>query len=260
MIGLALQAGGVKGFSHVATLKVFEECNSKPDIIAGSSAGSIVGALYALYNDSEKVYEVFSKTVQKFLKNQKVKPEPIMNLELVLKESLYNADEYYVFFKELFGKIKFSQLRTKLLVVAFDTENQRSITIDEGFLVDAVFASCTVPGVFEPIYLSGSRMLDGGVLSPVPTEELKQYGADKIIASIFEEKMPNYESYIELMIAIDSIKEKKLLQDELRYADFIFSYPVSVAWKDFNKSREVYENALIIARGLKSEFEDFLRR
>jgi Predicted esterase of the alpha-beta hydrolase superfamily len=76
MVGLALQAGGVKGFSHIATLKVFEECNVKPDVISGSSAGSIVGALYALHGSSEIAYKVFAETVRKFLKKQRTKPEP----------------------------------------------------------------------------------------------------------------------------------------------------------------------------------------
>ncbi|WP_448375526.1 patatin-like phospholipase family protein [Fervidobacterium sp.] len=259
MLGLALQAGGVKGFSHIATLKVFEECNSKPDIIAGSSAGAIVGGLYALYNDAEKVYDIFSSTVQKFLKKQKVKSESIMNLEMVFKESLFSLDEYYVFFKELFGKVKFSQLQTKLLVVAFDSENLQSLTIDEGFLVDAVLASCTVPGVFEPTYLGGCKLLDGGVLSPVPTKELKKYGADKVIASVFEEKLPEFENHMELMLTIDTLKERQIVLDEMKFADFVFRYPINVSWRDFNKSKEVYENALNTARRIKSEFEDFLR-
>ncbi|WP_241685545.1 patatin-like phospholipase family protein [Fervidobacterium changbaicum] len=260
MIGLALQAGGVKGFSHIATLKVFEECKTKPDIISGSSAGAIVGALYALHNDSDVVYKAFSDAVRKFLKKQKSKPEPIMNFEMVIKESLYSLDEYYQFFKALFGKRKFSELKTKLLVVAFDIESWKSFIIDEGYVVDAVLASCTVPGVFEPTYIAGVRMLDGGVLSPVPTFELKQYGVDKIVASIFKESVPSYTTHMELMLTIDAIKESYIIQHELSIADFVFSYPVNVNWQDFNKYAEVYENALNVARRVKDEFENFIRR
>jgi len=260
MFGLALQAGGVKGFSHIATLKVFEECNVKPDVISGSSAGSIVGALYALHGSSEIAYKVFAETVRKFLKKQRTKPEPIMNLEMVIKDALYSLDEFYQFFKEMFGKKKFSELKTKLLVVAFDIETWKSFVIDEGYLVDAVLASCTVPGVFEPTYIAGVRMLDGGVLSPIPTFELKDYGADTIVASAFEELIPPYATHMELMLTVDAVKESYIVQNELSEADFTFFYPISVNWQDFAKYEEVYKNALIVARRVKDEFENFIRR
>ncbi|MGQ9856773.1 MAG: patatin-like phospholipase family protein [Fervidobacterium sp.] len=261
MLGIALQAGGVKGFSHIATLKVFEECSVVPDIISGSSAGSIVGGLYAVHQDAEAVYSVFSKTVKKFLRKQKTKPEPIMNFEMTIKESLYSVDEYYEFFKELFGKTKFSELKTKLLVIAFDLSEMKSITIDEGFLVDAVLASCTVPGVFEPTHLAGSKMLDGGVLSPVPAKELKDCGVDKVVASIFDEEIPTYKTYADLMLAVDWLKERAIVNKELDYyVDFCFRYPISVSWKDFDKCEKVYSDALKIARGVKDEFQDFIGR
>jgi len=260
VLGLALQAGGVKGFSHIATLKIFEECRARPDVISGSSAGSIVGGLYAIYTNADAVYDIFAKTVKKFLRRQKTKPEPIMNLEMTIKESLYSLDEYYEFFKELFGKTKFSELKIKLLVIAFDLSEMKSMIIDEGFLVDAVLASCTVPGVFEPTYVAGNKMLDGGVLSPVPAKELKYYGADKIVASVFEENVPNYTTYADLMLVVDWLKERQIINNAVNYVDFCFKYPISVGWRDFDKCDKVYYDALNVARSVKDEFQSFLGR
>jgi Predicted esterase of the alpha-beta hydrolase superfamily len=179
---------------------------------------------------------------------------------MVIKDALYSLDEFYQFFKEMFGKKKFSEIKTKLLVVAFDIETWKSFVIDEGYLVDAVLASCTVPGVFEPTYIAGVRMLDGGVLSPIPTFELKDYGADTIVASAFEELIPPYATHMELMLTVDAVKESYIVQNELSEADFTFFYPISVNWQDFAKYEEVYKNALIVARRVKDEFENFIRR
>ncbi|MFN3691480.1 MAG: patatin-like phospholipase family protein [Fervidobacterium sp.] len=258
MLGLALEAGGVKGFSHIATIKLFNICNTKPDIISGSSFGSIVGTLYALYEDADEIYQMLSDNIEDFLKeNSKQK---INSFEMIIKESLFTLDEYYRFFKKLYGKKKFSDLRIPTIVVAFDLESMNSIILDEGFLVDAVLASCTVPGVFEPTYLSGSKLLDGGVLSPLPTNELKKYGAKRIVASIFEERKISYINKMELMVYLDSLKGDKILEDELTLADFVFSYPVKVDWSEFHKYRDVYKSALDIALKRRDEFEDFIRR
>jgi len=259
LIGLALEAGGVKGFSHIATLKVFEMCNAKVDVIAGSSAGAIVGALYSLYGDADQVYDEFSKNVISFLKGKAIKSSVPM-FEFVMRKALITLDDYYEFFKALFGKTKFSELRTKLIVVAFDCEEYQSVVIDEGFIVDAVLASCTVPGVFEPTYIGGSKVLDGGVLSPLPTEELKELGADKIVASIFEEEIPDYQTQFELLSTIDTIKGREILEEELKLADFVFSYPVEVEWSEFEKHEQVYTDAMKVAMDRRDQFENFIRR
>ncbi|ABS60139.1 MULTISPECIES: patatin-like phospholipase family protein [Fervidobacterium] len=260
MIGLALEAGGVKGFSHIATLKLFELCGKKPDIISGSSFGSIVGTLYALYQDSEKVYGVLAENITNFLKRKKFSNFKFFNFELILVESLVDLDDYYDFFKSLYGRAKFSDLKIPVDVVAFDMENLESIVINEGFLVDAVLASCTVPGVFEPTYIAGTKMLDGGVLSPVPVIELRNKGVERVVASIFEEPKNSYNTHMELMLYIDSIKGDIILQREIETADFVISYPISVQWTELEKYREVYNNALKIIYNRRDEFENFIGR
>lgn len=259
MIGLALEAGGVKGFSHIATLKILDAYDVKLDMIAGSSAGAIVGALYAMYGDADKVYEVFSTNVVSFMKDKSLKSSvPIF--ELVIKKALISLDDYYQFFKAIFGRTKFSDLKTKLVVVTFDCESRESIVIDEGFLVDAVLASCTVPGVFEPTYLCGVKVLDGGVLSPLPTEELNERGIDKIIASMFSEEIPDYQTQFDLLSTLDSIKNQEILRQERQLADFVFDYDVQAEWSEFEKYESVYNDALRIAMDRRDEFENFLGR
>ncbi len=259
LVGLALEAGGVKGFTHIATLKLLDMYDVRLNMIAGSSAGAIVGALYAMYGDADKVYEEFSTNVVSFMKDKSLKSSVPM-FELVIKKALISLDDYYQFFKALFGRIKFSQLKTKLVVVAFDCENRESMVIDEGFLVDAVLASCTVPGVFEPTYLCGTKVLDGGVLSPLPTEELRKRGMDRIIASLFEEEIPDYQTQFGLLSTLDSIKNQEILRQEMQIADFVFDYPVQAEWSEFERYESIYNEALKIAMDRRDEFENFIRR
>jgi len=260
MIGVALQAGGVKGFVHIATLKLFDEYNCKPDLIAGSSFGSIVGTLYSIYQDANKVYSILSENIEYFLKNNDFSQPKFTSIELVVKESLFTLDVYYRFFKRLYGRTKFSDLKIPVLVIAFDYENMDSFIINEGYLVDAVLASCTVPGVFEPTYIAGSKMLDGGVLSPLPTFELKEYGADKIMASVFEEFKRSYNTQMELMLYIDSLKGDIILEKEINQSDFVIKYPIKVNWTEFQKYKEIFDLGIEVAMKRRDEFEDFLRR
>lgn len=260
MIGVALQAGGVKGFVHIATLNLFDEMQVKPDVIAGSSFGSIVGTLYSIYQNADRVYNVLSENIEHFLKNNNLSQRKFTNLELVVKESLFTLDEYYRFFKRLYGRIKFSDLKIPVLVIAFDYENMSSFVIDEGYLTDAVLASCTVPGVFEPTYIAGSRMLDGGVLSPLPTFELRQYGAERIVASVFEEPRKTYNTQMELMLYIDSLKGDIILQSQIKASDFVISYPINVDWTEFQKYKEVFNLGMNVAMKRSDEFANFIRR
>jgi len=260
MLGVALQAGGVKGFVHISTLKLFDEYNCKPGIIAGSSFGSIVGTLYSMYQTADKVYSILSDNIEYFLKNNNFSQPKFTSFELVVKESLFTLDDYYKFFKRLYGRTKFSDLKIPVLVVVFDYENMSSVVVNEGYLVDAVLASCTVPGVFEPTYIAGSKMLDGGVLSPLPTKEVKEYGAEKIVASVFEEPKKPYYTQLELMFYIDSLKERFLLEKEIELANFIINYPVKVDWTEFQKYKEVFNLGNEIAMKRRDEFANFLGR
>ncbi|MCX7654259.1 MAG: patatin-like phospholipase family protein [Fervidobacterium sp.] len=259
MIGVALQAGGVKGFVHIATLKLFDICNQKPDVLAGSSFGAIVGTLYSIYEDSDKVYSVLSENIEYFLKSNNVARSKFISLELVLKESLFTLDEYYKFFKRLYERKKFSELKIPAIVVVFDFENMSSMVINEGYLVDAVLASCTVPGVFQPTYIAGSKMLDGGILSPLPTTELRNYGATKIVASVLEETKKTYNTQMELMLYIDSLKESIILQKEISNSEFVIKYPVKNSWDEFQKYKEVFDIGMNTALKRRDEFENFLR-
>ncbi|ODN30703.1 hypothetical protein A4H02_03990 [Fervidobacterium thailandense] len=262
---MALQAGGVRGFSHIAVLEFLEHYGIAPEILAGSSIGAVVGALYCIYEDAKTVYQVLSENIRLALnsggrKGGRVYPGPFTEVRMLFSENLFSLDDYYVFFRRMFGRRRFSELKRKLLVVSFDLAARESLVIDEGFLVDAVLASCTVPGFFEPPFLGGSKQLDGGVLSPLPVTELKRFGVEIVVASAFEVERTSPKTFEDLLELLDALREKEILENEIRQSDYAFVFPLRVEWMEFDKYRVVYENAKNYLAGRKHEFEDFLRR
>ncbi|ACR80641.1 patatin-like phospholipase family protein [Kosmotoga olearia] len=246
MNGLALAAGGVKGFAHVAVLRLLQENDFKIDVVTGSSAGAIVAALYALYEDWEKVLKEFSSAVDEQLPAMKKYLKKIEgpNIWSIIHRSLVTLEDYYPFFRALFGKKTFSDCKIPLGVVAFDAVSLESMLVTEGYLVEAVMASSSVPGVFSPVWLGGTQTVDGGVLRPVPVDEARSLGADYVVASNFEKEEPKEpQDQMELLLFLDSWKEKYIKSKELENADLVFSHRVNYPWHAFENYREIYKEA-----------------
>ncbi|MCD6546404.1 MAG: patatin-like phospholipase family protein [Thermotogae bacterium] len=261
--GLALAAGGVKGFAHIAVLKLLEELELKIDVVTGSSAGSIVAALYALHGDWQKVWKEFSEGVVEFLPAFMKRAEKLRgaNLWSIFQRSLVKVEEYYPFFKKLFGKKKFSDCKIKLGIVVFDITELRSLLITEGFLVDAVMASSSVPGVFEAVWIAGDQVVDGGVAGHTPVREARKLGADFIIASTFKKsasKLPI--DQMELMFYIDTWKEEKIKNHDLSFANLVIEHDLAIDWYEFEKFKKVFETAVKSIEERRKEVEIIIRR
>ncbi|RDI92080.1 hypothetical protein Ob7_03060 [Thermosipho africanus Ob7] len=257
-IGLSLAAGGVKGFAHIATLKFLEENDIDVDIITGSSAGAIVAALYGLYGDSNKVFEMFSEAIKLYLPNFKKYMTKLekSNFWSIFQRSLVPVEDYYPFFKFLFGKKKFSDLKKNVGIITFDTLEGTSLLITEGFLVDAVMASSSVPGVFSPLWIAGTQNTDGGVLAPTPVKEAKLLGSDFVVASTFERKPQDFpKDQLELMYYLDTWKEIEIEYVDLELANVVIYYRIPYQWYEFNNYLQIYNTALNYINERREEFD-----
>ena len=149
-IGLALSGGGAKGFAHLGALQALEEKGIRPDIIAGTSAGAIVGAFYACGFKPKEILEMFMKhDVKDFLSFT------------LPKESFLKYDGFRKFMEKTFPVKSFEELKIPLYTVAADFDNGLCKVFTEGELVPRVLASCTIPIVFKPIKIDGVRYVDG---------------------------------------------------------------------------------------------------
>lgn len=171
-IGLALSGGAARGFAHLGVLKVLVENEIPIDFIAGTSAGSIVGAAFACGLSVNEIIE-FGKKISWFRTTGfAYSPKGILS-----------TAPLGMFLEKHFPIKNFEDLPIPFAAVACDLETGDEIVLKEkGDLISAVRASCTVPGIFAPIQIEGKTLIDGGVASLVPTKAVKKMGAEIIIA------------------------------------------------------------------------------
>lgn len=161
-IGLALSGGGAKGFAHAGVLKALEAYGIVPDIIAGTSAGAIVGALYADGFSPEEVLRFFdSASFSRFAKLTH------------RKGGLFRIDEFKKALKEALRAQTFEELRLPLYINATDMHHARNVYFSQGPLLDVIIASCSLPILFEPIVLDDVAYCDGGIIRNFPVDILR---------------------------------------------------------------------------------------
>jgi len=169
-VGLALGGGGARGIAHLGAIKAFEEYGIKFDYIAGTSAGSLVGALYAYGLGADRLIEIAKSLNIKDIKTNKISfiPSKTDGIENIVKENI--------------GDVSFKDLKTPFCAVAVDIKTGNEVHIKSGNVSKAVAGSCAVPGVFNPVEFENFRLMDGGLQNTIPSDVVKTMGADVVIA------------------------------------------------------------------------------
>jgi NTE family protein len=175
LVGLALGVGFAYGFCHIGVLKVVEEEKIPIDAISGSSIGAVIAGLWAIGKSSEEILKI----TKEFRESKYI--WGFIDLTLPLR-GFIKGNKLYNFLKKHFGNKTFYDVKLPLMIVASDVKKKESRVIDKGLLVDAIMASCAMPGVFMPFKLKEEILFDGGVINPLPTEALFKIGVKKIIA------------------------------------------------------------------------------
>lgn len=202
LVGLALGSGGAYGFSHIGVLKILEENNIPIDIICGSSIGAVIAALWALGYDAEEIEKLTSSFAKK------LNLFSFRGISLPFK-GFWKAKYLENVLKKFFKEKTFYDLKHPLKIVVFDFASKGVKVLQEGYLYKAVAASCAVPGIFEPIRFKDDMLLDGGILNPLPTKVLLNYGANKIIA-------------VNIIPSQEEMLSEYKKRDKLHIFDFIF--------------------------------------
>ena len=171
-IGIALSGGAARGFAHLGVLKVLVENKIPIDCIAGTSAGSFVGAAFASGLSVEEIIKIGRKISWFRMTGFSYSPKGLLSNQAMGE-----------FFRKNFPHDKFEDLPIPFAAIACDLETGEEVVLKEsGDLITAVRASCALPGVFVPVESGGRRLIDGGVISNVPTKAVKKLGAEIIIA------------------------------------------------------------------------------
>lgn len=160
-IGLVLSGGGARGVAHLGALKALHELGIEPTVVSGTSAGSIVGTMYAAGHPIEAILSVFTNT--SIFK---------MTHFATMKPGFIDSDRFSPVFEAFFPENDFAALKKKCFVTATDIIRGQSRTFSEGEIIRPLLASCAVPVVFTPVEMDGTLFTDGGALNNFPIEPL----------------------------------------------------------------------------------------
>lgn len=170
-IGIALGGGAAKGFAHIGVIKMLEANGFEPMVVSGTSAGSVVGALYA---SGMNAFEMQSKAVA--LDEASIRDVRLFSGGLVQGQKLQDYVNAQV------RDTPAQRLGKPFAAVATNLETGERAVFVRGNVGQAVRASSSIPGVFEPVKIGSNSYVDGGVVSPVPVDAARQLGADFVIA------------------------------------------------------------------------------
>ena len=171
-VGLALGGGSARGWAHIGVLRILEELGVRPDLVCGTSIGSLVGAAYAV-GELDKLEDwVRSMGVGEMLRF----------LDFRLSAGLLKGERLTQYLRDNFGDLPIEQMPMPFGAVATALSTGAEVWLREGSVMDAVRASIALPGVFTPIISEDRVLVDGGLVNPVPVSLARAMGAEIVIA------------------------------------------------------------------------------
>ena len=211
-IALALGGGAARGFAHVGVIKALEAQGIVPDIVVGTSAGAVVGALYAAGHGG---FELQRLVLQ--MEEGQFSDWSLPDRGVIKGEALQN------FVNQAVGQRPLEKLGKLFAVVATDLQSGDAVVFRTGNTGMAVRASSSVPGLFQPVAINGRDYVDGGLVSPVPVRIARSLGADFVIA-VDISTLPQYgktQSTLDVMLQTFSIMSQAISRRELPEANVV---------------------------------------
>ena len=254
-IGLALGGGGVRGLAHICVLEVLDELDFKPSVIAGTSMGAIIGALYASGMSGKDIRKLVMHHI--IAKNDRwrdiiAKRSDILKLFSAFafqraRGGLVKADKFYnLLFSEI-NKTTFEELDFPLILIATDYWTAEEVVFRTGELLPAIEASSALPGIFAPISVGGRTLVDGGVVNIVPYEHVMKLCDVTIAVDVSGTHTPNRHegpSVMESILGSFRIMQTASLDAKMKVLQpDIFIHPEihNVKILDFNKAEYVFK-------------------
>jgi NTE family protein len=238
-VGLALSGGAARGLAHIGVLEVLKKEGIPIDMIAGTSAGAVAGAVYAWNQD-------IARMKKEVLAVNWLKLAPLFDLSLFKSGLIKGTKIKSMLASYVGGNIKFSDLKTPFACVTSDIETGEEVVIDSGSVPEALRASISVPGIFAVVKHEGRYLVDGGLTTPVPVQVVKKMGADFIIAvnvapdaSDRVKKRRKEPSIFHVIMQSIYITTYAMARHNLEDADIVIEPDLSgIGAGDFKKARE----------------------
>ena len=171
-LGLAIGSGSARGWAHIGVIRALEERGARPEVVCGSSIGALVGAAYAagkLDRLEEWVTSLTWTTVVRLM-------------DLTWRGGLIRGTRLFTLFRTIFEDLEIPELQVPYGAVATELDSGRELWLRQGKVLEAVRASCAMPGLFTPVLRDGALLVDGGLVNPVPVSTCRALGAELVIA------------------------------------------------------------------------------
>jgi len=281
---LVLGGGGAKGFAHLGAVTVLEREKLRPDMICGTSAGSLAGAFYAIYADRiteldniERTREFkilqtlkldaveFEKERQGlFMKTVSAVKKKFLLVKMLRDNALAKREDVEPVFRQLFGDMTFENLPITLVAAAFDLVSGRDVCIKSGPLWKGILASCSIPGILPPVEYDGMLLVDGGITNRLPVKCAILSGAQNIIViDLCQPLMPAREmnSVVNIHLRTDAILASRFDLYNKNMADLVMETGLEdMRWNDFAKYGYAMEKGRKMARENLPEIKRIMSR
>jgi NTE family protein len=213
-LGLALGGGAARGFAHVGVIQVLEEAGIKPQLVVGTSAGSMVAAFYASGRNGAQLQRLAETMEEATLTD--------WNLPLTSR-GLIKGDGLAKYVASVTGAKRIEDLSVPLGIVATDLHSGQGVLFQRGDIAMAVRASSAVPAMFDPVRIGGRDFVDGGLVSPVPVRYARQMGADVVLAVDISSTPESNKAggILQVLLQTFTIMGKSIKEYELREAEVV---------------------------------------
>ena len=220
-VALVLGGGAFHGIAHLGVIKVLEEAGIPIDLIVGTSAGSLIGALYADRPFCDSIFPLVNST----------KTKDIFDFSLLRSDCGFVSGKRLQNFINQNCRVKnIEETKIPFVAVTTDLMGGKTIPLASGPIAPSVNASCAIPLIFEPVKMYGLILVDGGVLNNVPTDIARNYNPAMIIAV---NVMANFDTTLVIDNMLDiayrsfSIASRTLMEGKLGYADVVINPDLS---------------------------------
>lgn len=285
-LALALGGGGARGLAHIGVLKVLEQENIKIDLIVGTSMGAIVGGMYAQLHDADILESRTLEFLDEFLKKKQwikvldsTRKEAknslftelsnyvqrrFLGLKALTKISLESKESLYKPLQSVLVDNNIEDTKIPFAAVSIDILNGIPVVLDKGPIIDAVYASSAIEGVFPPLDCNGSLLADGGPVNITPIEVARDLGAELVIAVDVYQKIRRVEKFangLEVIMRADNIGLNRLRLIDLSQADVVISPSVTtIHWANFSKAKQCIRRGQQATEIIMPEIKNLLSR
>lgn len=215
-IALVLGGGAARGFAHIGVIKALEAQGIVPDMVVGTSAGSVVGALYAAGNNGFALQKMALEMDEASISDWAV---PLFSRS----SGVLKGDALQNYVNKAINNMPIEKMKIPFAAVATDLNSGAPILFRRGNAGLAVRASSSVPGVFQPVRIGNRLYVDGGLVAPVPVHFAREMGADFVIAVNIsvQPEAQLASSSVDVMLQTFAIMGQTINQFELKDADIV---------------------------------------